>query len=62
MRKRNWLVDIDYMVLPTNGTPKWMVYWFIMEHPIEIDDFGVPVFKETSIYIILVNYPCSTCN
>ncbi len=31
-----------------NGTPKWMVY-NIMEHPIKMDDLGVPLFLETSI-------------
>ena len=30
------------------GTPKWMVK--IMENPIKIDDLGVPLFSETSIY------------
>ena len=39
-----------------SGTPKWMVK--IMESPIKIDDFQVPLFLETSISKLLVRkYP-----
>ena len=31
------------------GTPKWMVK--IMENPIKMDDLGVPLFSETSLYL-----------
>ena len=31
------------------GSPKWLVYF--MENPIKMDDLGVPLFQETSIYM-----------
>ena len=35
-------------VSKNRSTPKWMVK--IMENPIKLDDLGVPLFSETSIY------------
>ena len=43
------LVVSTYLVVSKNrGIPKWMVK--IMENPIEMDDLGVPLFLETSIF------------
>ena len=40
-------------VSKNKGTPKWMVY---KENPIKMDDLGVPLFSETSIYIYISSF------
>ena len=46
------LSEWDMGVSKNRGTPKWMV---IMETPIKMDDLGVPLFSEASIYKICSN-------
>ena len=47
----NFLGDIYVGVSKHKGTPKWMVYNdFRMENPIKMDDLGVPLFLETSMW------------
>ena len=43
-------------VSKNSGTPKWMV---IVEIPIKMDDLGVPLFLETSIYCYQTNIKTS---
>ena len=37
----------DICGFPEMGTP--IAGWFVMEHPIKVDDLGVPLLEETSI-------------
>ena len=49
--ERCWEVNYTY-----GGFHKWSIPiagWFIMDNPIQMDDLGVPLFQETSIYIYI---------
>ena len=43
----NWVVESPYGCFQEIGVPQ--NGWFIMEHPIKMDDLGVPLFSETPI-------------
>ena len=43
---------IDMDVSKNRGTPQ--NGWFIMENPIEMDDLGVPLFLETSVWWLII--------
>jgi len=48
-RRIVYLHPSSVWVFPKIGVPQ--NGWFIMENPIEVDDLGVPLFSETSIYM-----------
>ena len=46
-------LDALIWVFPKIGVPQ--NGWFIMEHTIKMDDLGVPLFSETSIYKVSIS-------
>ena len=51
--------QLDIWVFPKIGVPQ--NGWFIREHPIKMDDLGVPLFFETPIFCSgFLSYPGDT--
>ena len=50
-----WFLDLYGGFHSHGGTP--IAGWFVLEKPFKMEDLGVPLFQETSIYTQVHSFP-----